>query len=61
MFLHVSVCPHGGARMCGRGAVHGRGHAWQGGMQWQGVCVIGAMHGKGIHMWKGACVEGGHT
>ena len=34
--------------------MHGRGHAWQGGMcegrAWQGVCVTGG------HAWQGACM-----
>ena len=54
-------------------ACHG-GHAWWGGA-WQGVCVAvgacvwqggqacvaGGMHGRGGHVWQGACMAGGHA
>ena len=49
MFLHVSVCPREGHvwwGACMARGMHGRGHAWQGGM-----CV-------GRHAWWGACVVG---
>ena len=51
--------------MCGRGG--GDGHAWQGGMHGQGVCVAGGgMHSRGSmcgqeggHAWQGACMGRG--
>ena len=33
--------------------MHGRGHAWQ------GLCLMGGMHGGGGHAWQGACMAGG--
>ena len=54
--------------MCGRGDMHGGGHAWHGG---GGMCGRGDMHGRvaciagkvcvggGGHAWQGACVAGG--
>ena len=40
------------------GAIHGRGHVWQG-----GPCMVGSMHGRGHVLGgmcgRGACVVGG--
>ena len=30
-----------------------RGHVWQGGLAWQGACLVGG------HAWQGACMVGG--
>ena len=39
------------------GGMHGMGHVWQGGYVWQGVCMAGGMHGRGVcgrgHAWQG--------
>ena len=40
--------------MQGKGVMHGRRHAWQGGMcggghAWWQVCMAGGMHGGGMH------------
>ena len=42
------------------GDMCGRGHAWQ------GVCMAGGVHGKGVCAWWGtcvaeACMAGGHA
>ena len=65
MSLHLSVSHSvgGGGDMRGRGAcmaeggMHGGGHAWQCGHAWQGVCMVGGMHGKGACM---PCTLPGH-
>ena len=49
--------------MCGRGGMHGRGHAWQGsihgkGCVWWGCAWQSGMYGRG-HAWQGACMVGG--
>ena len=31
-----------------------------GGYAWQGVCMVGGMHGRGMH-GKGACMARGHA
>ena len=57
MFLQVSVCPQGGRAW--QGGMHGKGHAWLG-----GVCMAGGhawqmgMCGRG-HAWQGVCMAGG--
>ena len=54
--------------------MHGRGHAWRGGVHGRVVCMVGGMHGEGCAWrghawqegmrgrrcaWQGACVAGG--
>ena len=57
------VCVAWGWGMCGRGhACRGLGHAWQGmcmvgGMHGRGSCVAGGMHGRGTCMVGG--IHGG--
>ena len=51
-----------GRGMHGSGGMHGREHAWQGGMcggvcvagrcAWQGACVAGGVHDR-EHAWQG--------
>ena len=52
-------------RMCRRGCIHGREHAWQWGAcmaegcAWQGACVTeGGMHGSRACVLGGTCVAG---
>ena len=64
-----SVCQE----FCPRGAMHGGGHAWKGGMRdrWgarmvggmhgSGACMAGGIHGGGGMHGRGACVTGGGT
>ena len=41
-----------------KGSVHGEGRlCGEGGPVWQGACVVGGMHGRGMH-GKGACITG---
>ena len=35
------------------GGVHGGGRAWQ------GVCMVGGVHGRDGHVWQGACMAEG--
>ena len=65
MFLQVSVCPQGGARVAGGACMVG-GHVWQGGhawwgQRWHGACMAGDVHGRG-RAWQGGHVwQGGHA
>ena len=63
-YVFTGVClSMGGGGMHGRGRVwQGEGwHAWQGGHAWQGACMarvacmVGGMHGGGVH-GRGACM-----
>ena len=54
MFSQASVILSRGG-MCGRGCMHARGHAWQGGGMYGRVCVVGGVCGRG----PGVCVAGG--
>ena len=64
--MHGRECAWQG--VCVAGGMRGRGRAWQavcmaGGMHGSGVCVVGGVHGRGVHSrghaWRGACVAGG--
>ena len=61
-WLPGGVCGWGGMHVwlggaCMPGAVHGRGHAWLGGMHGQGACMPGACMAGGC-VAGGACMAG---
>ena len=65
---HAWQGEHVWQRACMVGGMHGRGHAWQGGMCGGGGHVWqGCVHGSGVCMlggvwWEGgACIAGGHA
>ena len=44
------------SQACVKNSVHREGCAWQ------GVCMVGGMHGSGRHVWQGgACMAEGHA